>query len=128
MDPFFGGGFFGGMPIFFTISFLLVLGLIIFSVVQSAKIYHKNATSPILTQRGRIISKRTDVSHHHHNTGNSNMHSSSHTYYYVTFETDAGQRFEVTLSGREFGLLAEGDIGELTYQGEWFKAFKKDIY
>lgn len=128
MDPFFGRGFFGGMPPFFMIFFLFVLGLIVFSIIQSAKNYHRNATSPILTQHAKLVAKRTEVRHHTHHTADNHMHGSSRTYYYATFETDTGQRFELTLSGKEFGLLSDGDIGELTYQGEWFKAFKRDIY
>lgn len=128
MDLFYGNSFFGGMPPFFLFFFLIVLGLIVFSFVGAAKNYHKNATSPILTQHAKVVSKRTDVTHSHHNTGNNHMHTSSRTHYYTTFETDAGQRFELVLSGKEFGLLAEGDVGELVYQGEWFKTFKRDIF
>lgn len=127
MDPGFGGGFFFGMPPFFMIFFLFIMGFMIFSIVTSAKNYHRNATSPILTEHAKVITKRTEVTHHHHNNDNNHMHSSS-TYYYATFETDAGQRMELTLSGKEYGLLAEGDIGELIYQCEWFKQFKRDIY
>ncbi|QGU93928.1 DUF2500 family protein [Clostridium bovifaecis] len=128
MDPFLGRGLFLGMPPLFTIFFLFILGLIIFSIIQSAKNYHKNATSPILTQHARLVAKRTEVRHYTHHTSDNNINGSSITYYYATFETDAGQRFELTLSGKEFGLLSDGDVGELTYQGEWFKAFKREMY
>ncbi|MCY6484091.1 DUF2500 domain-containing protein [Clostridium aestuarii] len=120
----FDEGFFCGMPPFFMLFFLIVMGMIIYGVVTSANRYHKNATSPILTQHGKVITKRTSVTHH----CNSNNHrSSSHTYYYVTFETDAGQRIELTISGKEYGMLAEGDCGMVTYQGEWFKQFKREV-
>lgn len=126
MDPG-GGAFFIAMPFFVMTFFLLIMGFMIFSIVTSAKNYRRNASSPILTEHAKVLAKRTEVSHHHHNNDNNHMHSSS-THYYVTFETDAGQRMELTLSGKEYGLLAEGDIGELIYQGEWFKQFKRDIY
>lgn len=126
MGPGFDGGFFGGMPPFFMLFFLFVFGFIIFVIISMAKNYHKNATSPILTQHAKVVAKRTKVSHHH-STSNNNMHHSSHTYYYATFETDAGQRIELIMSGRDYGMLAEGDLGELTYQGEWFKQFKREF-
>ncbi|MGY0374108.1 DUF2500 domain-containing protein [Clostridium sp. JNZ J1-5] len=121
------GGFFGGMPPFFMVFFFIILCFIVFTIVSMIKSYHRNATSPILTEHAKVIAKRTEVSHHHYNTADNHSHSSSHTRYYVTFETDAGQRMELTLSGKEFGLIAEGDIGNVTYQGEWYKTFKRDV-
>jgi hypothetical protein len=108
----FGGGFFGGMPPFFMIIFLFIMGMIVFSIISGIKDYHKNASSPILTQHARIIAKRTDV----RRRGSTSSRRTT-TRYYATFETDAGQRIELKMSGREYGLLAEGDSGELTYQG-----------
>lgn len=124
MGPGFGGGFFGGMPPFFMLFFIFVVGMIIFSMITSAKRYHKNATSPILTQHAKVITKRTSVTRHH--SSNNNV-GSTHTHYFVTFETDAGQRMELTTSGQEYGMLAEGDQGLVTYQGEWFKEFKREM-
>lgn len=37
--------------------------------------------------------------------------------YYVTFQLDGGERMELAVDGRTYGLLAEGDAGELTVQG-----------
>ena len=122
MNPF--GGFFGGMPPFFMIFFLFVIGMIIFSLVRSAANYQKNASSPILTEYATLISKRSDT-RNSTSVNNGHHHNHSRTYYFVTFETEAGQRMELTISGREFGLLAEGDNGLLTYQGEWFKKFDR---
>ena len=121
------GFFMSTFPIIFIISFAIILGTGILLIIVSAKNYHRNATSPILSQHARIVSKRTEV------MGNSSMndnhtHNSTHTRYYVTFETDAGQRIELILSGKEYGLLAEGDIGLLTYQGEWYKKFEREIF
>lgn len=73
----------------------------------------------------------TQQHHHYDNIGNDNIAptstTTSSTTYYTTFETEAGERIELALSGKEYGLIVEGDEGELIYQGEWFKQFKRSI-
>ena len=32
---------------------------------------------------------------------------------------------ELSLDGEDFGLLAEGDVGELTFQGKKFLSFER---
>lgn len=54
------------------------------------------------------------------------MHTSSSTTYYVTFEVKSGNRIELIVSGQEFGMLVEGDCGELTFQGTRYKAFERN--
>ena len=49
-------------------------------------------------------------------------HSSSTTYF-VTFEFESGDRLEFHVSGKEYGILAEGDIGTLTFQGTRYLDF-----
>ncbi|KYH35546.1 hypothetical protein CLTEP_04850 [Clostridium tepidiprofundi DSM 19306] len=120
--------FMGGFPPIFMIFFAIILGVIIFSIIATAKNYYRNATSPILSEHARIVSKRTEVIRNSSMSGDNHTHNSSRTRYYVTFETDAGQRIELILSGKEYGLLAEGDIGLLTYQGEWYKKFEREIF
>lgn len=117
-------GFFMGFPVIFMIFFAFVLVIIFISLIRNISNYRKNATSPILTQKARVVSKRSEV-FHHTNAGN-NMTTSS-TKYYATFETDAGQRFELVMSGTEYGLIAEGDYGDVTFQGEWFKKFDRQL-
>ncbi|MBQ9082839.1 MAG: DUF2500 domain-containing protein [Clostridia bacterium] len=47
------------------------------------------------------------------------------TSYYVTFELENGDRMELHLPGREYGLLIEGDMGLLTWQGSRFVHFER---
>ena len=47
------------------------------------------------------------------------------TWYYATFELASGERREFSLSGPEYGLLADGDEGRLTYQGTLFRHFDR---
>jgi hypothetical protein len=47
------------------------------------------------------------------------------TAYFATFELESGERLEFVLSGRAYGLLAEGDSGTLTYQGTRYHGFER---
>ena len=71
-----------------------------------------------------VVTKRTDVTRHHH--GNeADFHTSSTTWYYVTFQVDSGDRMEFSVSGPEYGMLAEGDQGSLTFQGTRYLSFER---
>ncbi|WP_337982915.1 DUF2500 domain-containing protein [Lysinibacillus sp. C5.1] len=74
----------------------------------------QNNNSPELTVPSKIVAKRTDT-----------RDSSAHTSYYVTFEVQSGDRIELKLDGRNYGLLAEHDFGILTFQGTRFKTFER---
>ena len=45
------------------------------------------------------------------------------TWYYATFQVESGDRMEFSASGREYGLLVEGDTGRLTFQGTRYLGF-----
>ena len=45
--------------------------------------------------------------------------------YFVTFEVASGDRMELAMSGREYGLLVEGDRGQLTFQGSRYLSFDR---
>jgi Protein of unknown function (DUF2500) len=51
--------------------------------------------------------------------------SGARTAYFATFETPTGDRCELALPAHEFGLIADGDTGQLTYQGTRFKGFAR---
>ena len=53
-------------------------------------------------------------------------HRRAYTIYHVTFEIEeTGERIEFQVTGSEFGMLAQGDIGALTYQGTRYKGFDR---
>lgn len=108
----------------FDLIFILFFIVFAFIIISNISSYVKNSKAPIITVEAKIISKRLNVSHHTHNNDNHTHHTTSTTYY-ITFETEHGERLELSLSGRMYGQLIEGDMGELTYQGEWFKDFKR---
>ena len=128
----FGMGGFDSMmftiiPIFITVIFVLVIGGIIVSVVKGVGTWSKNNASPRLTVSAEVVVKRTDVTHHSPgHGGDADFHMSSSTWYYVTFQVESGDRMEFSVSGAEYGMLAEGDRGELTFQGTRYLSFERN--
>ncbi|MDY2770099.1 MAG: DUF2500 domain-containing protein [Eubacteriales bacterium] len=109
MDNFFFGG---GFSVLFVIVFLLILGMFIFVFVSNIARAARDRASPRLTVQARVVAKRAQVWNHY-------------TYYYATFEVESGDRMELSLDGEDFGLLAEGDSGELTFHGGRFLSFER---
>ena len=114
---FFGGGF----EIMFFLIFGFAVAMFVMMFVKGIGQWHKNNNSPRLTVEAVVAAKRTDVSHHH----DANTHVDHHTtWYYVTFEVQSGDRMEFGVS--EYGLLAEGDYGKLTFQGTRYLEFERE--
>lgn len=122
MGSFFWGG---GFEILFSLMFVLVFGMIIFTFIRGIGEWNKNNHSPRLTVEATVVTKRNQVSHHHHNNGNSAMHTTHSTSYYVTFQVESGDRMELQVSGSEYGMLVEGDYGKLTFQGTRYLSFER---
>jgi len=123
------GFMFDAVPFIVSAGFVLVLGIIIVTVIRGIAQWNKNNNSPILTVEVRIVAKRMSVSDHthHNNTGNGHttMHTSSSTSYYATFEVESGDRIELHIPTAEYGMLVEGDVGRLTFQGTRYKGFER---
>ena len=117
----FGSGF----NIMFTLIFVVVLGGFVFVIVRGISQWSKNNNSPRLTVDARVVSRRTDVTHHWHNNGDAGSVMHSNTWYYVTFQVESGDRMELSVSGRDYGMLAEGDTGRLTFQGTRYLSFDR---
>lgn len=66
----------------------------------------------------KVVAKRTAISHY-----SSDMPVSMDTTYYVTFEVSSGDRMELLIPSTEYGLLVEGDVGELSFQGTRYLSF-----
>lgn len=97
---------------------------LIFVLVHNLRTWNKNNNSPRLIVDATIVTKRMNRTH------SSGMHdngiSSTHTSYYVTFQVESGDRMELHVSGTEYGLLAEGDRGKLTFQGTRYLGFQRE--
>lgn len=113
-------------PFFFFAVFGMVLIVFVVTLVRGIGEWHKNNNSPRLTVSAKVVSKRTSVSHGHHHGANGHMHTTSSTWYYVTFEVESGDRMELGVSGSEYGMLAEGDSGKLTFQGTRYLSFERE--
>lgn len=125
-----GGGFFGGFDIMFTIIPLIVMGGFIFvigSIIYNAVNVAKDKRKPIIPVNAKIVSRRTEVYSHNHHDANNHMHHSSRTNYYVTFEFDNGERMEFEVADSKYGYLVEGDRGILSFQGNLFVDFKRNL-
>lgn len=115
-----GFGLFQGM---FTIVFLLVIGVFIVGFIRGLGTWRKNNHAPRLTVEAKVVSRRTNITHHH-GAGERDHHSTS-THYYATFEVESGDRMEFSLSGSEYGMIVEGDRGKLHFQGTRFLSFER---
>ena len=127
----FGFGY-GAFEAMFTVVFVLIFGMIVFTVIRGVGQWHKNNNSPRLVVDAEVVTKREDVSHSSmpvagDATGARGFHSTLSTTYYVTFEVKGGDRLEFCVDGSEYGQLVEGDHGELTFQGTRYIGFARTM-
>ena len=115
---------FSVFPVLFTMVFLLVFGTIVYTIFKSIKQEHKNNQSPRLTVEAKVVTKRTS---YRKSGGRDNHMSPGYTTYYVTFEVKSGDRMELSVQGHEYGMLVEGDFGELSFQGTRYLGFERRI-
>ena len=110
MGFFFNSGLF---EICFMLVFLVVIAMFVVNAVRGIGQWNKNNHAPELAVAARVVSRRTSVNSHHHSG------------YYATFEVESGDRMEFHLSGSEYGMLAEGDMGKLRFQGTRYLGFER---
>ena len=125
-----GFGFDFIFPTFFVvilIGFVVVFGIIISRFVQEARERRQNNNSPVLTVAASVVAKRADVSYYHRSMNTDNMQNMNYstTTYYVTFQVPSGDRMELRVQDNEYGLLVEGDTGNLTFQGTRYLDFQR---
>ena len=119
--------------VFFTLIFIIVIICFITVFIMISRSMHaerKNKKSPVLTVPASVVTKRTAVSHYSHAnagdiSGAGGFNTSSATRYFATFEVESGDRMELSISGDGYGMLAEGDIGMLTFRGTDFLSFDR---
>ena len=47
------------------------------------------------------------------------------TTYYATFQVESGDRMELEVDGSDYGMLVEGDMGKLMFQGTRYLGFER---
>jgi len=107
------------VPIFIGVIFVVVITVFIVAGARGLKEWSSNNRQPVNSGHVMVLDKRTHVwggGHHHHR---------AHTSYYVTFEFEDGERQEFMVSGKEYGQIAQGDTGTLTYQGTRYHNFQR---
>ena len=122
------GGFnllFSIFPILFITVFVIAVGTFIVSAVRGARTWSKNNASPRLTVTAQVVSKRTSVTSRRHRHDDAIGYPAASTQYYATFQVESGDRMELAVSGPEYGMLAEGDRGTLTFQGTRYLGFER---
>ena len=99
---------------------VLIVALIVVAVmgiVRNAGTRGAQSSLPVLTTESRVVAKRTMV------TGGGGTMAS--TTYYATFEGANGARMELGVDPTAYGQLAEGDWGQLTFQGARYISFAR---
>ncbi len=114
------------LPLVVMIGFIIVFIIIIITILKNIMIWNKNNHSPQLTVSATIVSKR--ILYHKH--ANANDITRMHSYhnisnYYITFQFESGDRMEFSVDNSEYGLLAEGDTGNLCFQGTRYLSFER---
>lgn len=105
-----------GFLIFFFIVAAAIIGTFIYVIVHGTQTWVKNNNSPFETVDAQVVAKRQHV------TGSDD---STSTWYYITFQLVSGERIELPVKGKEYGMLAEGDRGKLSHQGTRYKGFER---
>ena len=105
--------------------------MILCAIIGNISTWNKNNHSPRLTVPATVVAKRTDVSHS--SSANAGDVSGAHGYdtstftsYYVTFQVESGDRMELEVDGSDYGMLVEGDIGKLSFQGTRYLGFERN--
>jgi len=119
MDPMSSGGFdfFG---IMFVLIPIIIIGVFAFIIIKGISEWSSNNQSPVLAVPAEVVTKRS-------RTSGGAGDSSASTSYYVTFEVESGDRVELRMNGKEYGMLAEEDLGILTFQGTRYKGFERRL-
>ena len=127
----FYAGFDQLFSILLPILFFVVLGMILYTFIRNIRTWNQNNHSPRLTVPATVVAKRTDVSHS--SSANAGDMSGAHGYdtstftsYYVTFQVESGDRMEFEVDGSDYGLLMQGDIGKLSFQGTRYLGFERN--
>ncbi len=109
------------VPVFIGIIFVLVIGVILFSVVKAVGQGISNNAQPVQSVPATVVAKRINT----WGSSGANTGGSVNTSYYATFEMADRERQELGMGGRDYGLLVEGDRGTLSFQGTRYKGFDR---
>lgn len=126
MEGHIGGVYMGIFIYLFAMAmFIVSVGFSIIVLVKGFSTKKKNDNAPRITVEAKVVTKRVNVSHYHNGTGTDMNYSGKYSRYYVTFEVESGDRMELCVTGSDYGMLVEGDMGKLTFQGTRYLGFER---
>jgi hypothetical protein len=105
------------VPVFIGVVWVIIL----IQMGKRVAEWADNNSKPVLSAPARVVTKRSATS----GSVSQNTGGSVSTDYYATFELETGERMEFSLYGKDYGMLAEGDEGALTYQGTRYHGFER---
>ena len=113
-----------GLSPLMTALIVIFCVLLAIAVGRGLFVWIRNNRSPVQTVNARVTSKRMKVSGHgisaaRNASAANRVGSSVYTNYFITFEMELG------VKESEFGMLAEGDSGRLTFQGTRYHGFER---
>jgi hypothetical protein len=103
----------------FVVFFVLVVGVIVFVIVKASARSARNAAAPEVSAAAHVLDKRIETS------GGGDLSVTQR--YFVSFEQPGGERFELEVPEREYGLLAGGDAGTVTMKGDRYLGFAREL-
>lgn len=111
-------GFFSEGPYLLQLVLLLIAVFVAYTIARALKIWMTNNASPLESRVATAVTKRAEV-------WGGRGHAGTHTSYFVTFEFQNGSRRELEVKAKAYGLIVEGDRGELSTKGTRFKGFAR---
>ena len=117
-----GDGFISIFFLLFIVAFVAILGMILVTFVRELSQRNRNNHSPRLTVEATVVAKRQSFSSHR---SGGEMHTTTSTRYFATFQVESGDRMELQMNGQDYGMLVEGDRGRLTFQGTRYLDFQR---
>lgn len=106
------------LPFLFLLIFIAAIGAFFYTLFRATSKQNKNRAAPELVTAAAVVAKREQ-----HRDSPSRRISSR---YYATFQVPSGDQMELEVPGEEYGLLAEGDVGRLTFRGTLFLHFERE--
>ena len=81
--------------------------------------YHFSTSGPVMTGRATVVSRRLELSH-------AGGRWSENYNRLMTFRLNDGSELELYVSQEAYTVLADGEIGQLSWQGDQLTCFDSD--
>lgn len=125
------GGLFTAVATLVVLGFLVVIGLTVWRCLRHAWATPMHGAARCVAKRidvGRTRGAMTPTMTADGTMAGGGTIRSGHTTtrYHATFELADGQRLELRLDGRDYGLVAEGDRGILNWRDDVFQGFQRN--